>query len=44
MGGVEEARRRLDAEIPRLMAAHEVPGASVAVLVDHQTVELRPVW
>ena len=27
----DELRRRLDAELPRLMAAHDVPGASVAV-------------
>jgi CubicO group peptidase (beta-lactamase class C family) len=39
MGWTEDVRLRLDAELPRLVAAHEVPGASVAVLVDGQTVE-----
>ena len=39
MGRIEEVRRRLNAELPRLIAAHEVPGASVAVLVDGQTME-----
>ena len=39
MNRVEEVRRRLDEELPRLVAAHEVPGASVAVLVEGQTVE-----
>ena len=39
MGRAEEVRRRLDAELPRLLAAHDVPGASVAVLVDGQTIE-----
>ena len=39
MGRVEEVRRRLNAELSRLMAEHDVPGASVAVLVDGQTIE-----
>ena len=39
MGRIEEVRRRLNAELPRLMTEHEVPGASVAVLVDGQTIE-----
>ena len=39
MDPIEETRRRLNAELPRLMAAHDVPGASVAVLVDGQTME-----
>ena len=39
MGRIEEVRRRLNAELPRLMTAHEVPGASVAVLVDGQATE-----
>ena len=39
MNRVEEVRRRLDEELPRLVAAHEVPGASVAVLVDGETAE-----
>ena len=39
MGRIEEVRRQLNAELPRLMAEHEVPGASVAVLVDGQTIE-----
>ena len=34
-----ETSRLLNAELPRLMAEHEVPGASVAVLVDGQTIE-----
>ena len=39
MTRTEDVRRLLHAELPRLVAAHEVPGASVAVLVDGQTVE-----
>ena len=39
MDPIEETRRRLNAELPRLLAAHDVPGASVAVLVDGQTME-----
>ena len=39
MGRIEEVRRQLNAELSRLMAKHEVPGASVAVLVDGQTIE-----
>ena len=39
MGRGEEVQLRLSAELPRLVAAHEVPGVSVAVLVDGQVVE-----
>lgn len=39
MGQIEKVRRRLDEDLPRLAAAHQVPGASVAVLVDGQVVE-----
>lgn len=39
MSRIEEVRRRLNAELPRLMAAHDVPGVSVAVLADGRTVE-----
>lgn len=39
MDRVEDVRRRLDEDLPRLTAAHDVPGASVAVLVDGQVVE-----
>jgi CubicO group peptidase (beta-lactamase class C family) len=39
MGRGEDVRRRLAAELPGLLEAHEVPGASVAVLVDGETVE-----
>lgn len=39
MGQIEEVRRRLEQDLPRLAAAHAVPGVSVAVLVDGQVVE-----
>jgi CubicO group peptidase (beta-lactamase class C family) len=39
VGQIEKVRRRLDEDLPRLAAAHQVPGASVAVLVDGQVVE-----
>lgn len=39
MGRFEDVRRRLDHDLPRLAAAHEVPGVSVAVLVDGQVAE-----
>ena len=39
MTRTEDVRGLLHAELPRLVAAHGVPGASVALLVDGQTVE-----
>lgn len=39
MGRSADVRRRLEEDLPRLAAAHEVPGVSVAVLVDGQMVE-----
>ena len=39
MGRFEDVRRRLDDDLPRLAAAYEVPGVSVAVLVDGQVME-----
>jgi CubicO group peptidase (beta-lactamase class C family) len=36
---VEDVRRRLNEDLPFLTAAHDVPGVSVAVLVDGQVVE-----
>jgi CubicO group peptidase (beta-lactamase class C family) len=36
---IEKVRRRLDEDLPRLAAAHEVPGVSVAVLVDGEVAE-----
>jgi CubicO group peptidase (beta-lactamase class C family) len=34
VGRIEQLRRRLEEELPRRAAAHEVPGVSMAVLVD----------
>jgi len=39
VGQLEDVRRRLDVDLPRLAAAHDVPGVSVAVLVDGQVME-----
>ena len=39
MGRIEQVRRRLEDELPRCAAAHEVPGVSVAVLVDGRALE-----
>lgn len=39
MGRVEGVRRRLEDELPTLAVTHDVPGVSVAVLVDGQVVE-----
>jgi CubicO group peptidase (beta-lactamase class C family) len=39
VGRIEDARRRLDDDLPGLAAAHEVPGVSVAVLADGQVLE-----
>lgn len=39
MGRIGNVHRRLDEDLPRLAAAHDVPGVSVAVLVDGQVVE-----
>lgn len=39
MGRIGDVHRRLDEDLPRLAAAHEVPGVSVAMLVDGQVVE-----
>lgn len=36
VGRIQGVHRRLEEDLPRLTAAHEVPGASVAVLVDGQ--------
>jgi CubicO group peptidase (beta-lactamase class C family) len=36
---VEDVRRRLNEDLPSMVAAHDVPGVSVAVLVDGQVVE-----
>ena len=39
MDRVEELRRKLREDLPRQVAAHDIPGASVAVLVDDQIIE-----
>jgi CubicO group peptidase (beta-lactamase class C family) len=39
VGRIADVRRRLGQELPNLATAHEVPGVSVAVLVDGQVVE-----
>jgi CubicO group peptidase (beta-lactamase class C family) len=39
VGRVDAVRRRLDDDLPRLAAGHEVPGVSVAVLVNGQVLE-----
>ena len=39
MDRIVEVRRRLGDDLPRLASLHEVPGVSVAVLVDGQVVE-----
>lgn len=39
MSRIDEVRQALAAELPRLLAAHDIPGASVAVLVDGQQAE-----
>lgn len=39
MGRIQGVHRRLEEDLPRLAAAHEVPGVSVAMLVDGQVVE-----
>jgi CubicO group peptidase (beta-lactamase class C family) len=39
VGRFGDVRGRLDDDLPRLAAAHEVPGVSVAVLVDGQVME-----
>lgn len=39
MGRIEEVRHRLNADLLRLTATHEVPGASVAVLIGGQTTQ-----
>lgn len=39
MGRIGNVHRRLDEDLPRLAAAHDVPGVSMAVLVDGQVVE-----
>ncbi|HEX3812612.1 MAG TPA: serine hydrolase domain-containing protein [Mycobacteriales bacterium] len=39
MGRIEAVRRRLAEDLPRYAAAHGVPGASAAVLVDGQVIE-----
>lgn len=39
VGRIQDVRRRLEEDLPRLAAAHEVPGVSVVVLVDGQVVE-----
>ena len=39
MGRFEDVHRRLQEDLPRLVDDHEVPGASVAVLVDGQVME-----
>lgn len=40
MARIEALRDRLQADLSRLAAEHEVPGASLALLVDDRTVEL----
>lgn len=39
MGRIRDVSRRLEEDLPRLAASHDVPGVSVAVLVDGQVVE-----
>jgi CubicO group peptidase (beta-lactamase class C family) len=39
MDRIEEVRRRLGEDLPRLASVHEVPGVSVTVLVDGRVVE-----
>lgn len=39
MSRIEQVRRRLDEQLSRSLAAHQVPGISVAVLIDGQVVE-----
>jgi len=36
---IDEVRRRLDEDLPRLASEHAVPGVSVAVLIDGEVVE-----
>jgi CubicO group peptidase (beta-lactamase class C family) len=38
-GRMDDVRRWLDENLPRRAAEHEVPGASVAILVDGQRVQ-----
>jgi CubicO group peptidase (beta-lactamase class C family) len=39
MSRIDDVRRQLDQELPRLVAVHDIPGASVAVLADGQQAE-----
>lgn len=39
MGRIEDVQRTLEQELPRLVAAHDIPGASIAIMVDGQQAE-----